>query len=241
MSSPIIAVVDPTMTVVITALIAAALTFTVVKFLDRLRKKDAESEARTILERADREAINRRREAELEIKERALQQKAKTEEELGKIRDELRERERLLDKRQEMIEQQTDDLRKQERIVENTQRRLTERLEDASRRNEELSQTARHAAPDAARLERIDPSGGRAATLVDARNRIGSGNRVDHLEAREADRRTVRLPGSRDALDGPASVRGRPHGGEHDQHGRHPERRNERTHHRPRGSQHPRL
>ena len=139
MSSPIIAVVDPTMTVVITALIAAALTFTVVKFLDRLRKKDAESEARTILERADREAINRRREAELEIKERALQQKAKTEEELGKLRDELRERERLLDKRQEMIEQQTDDLRKQERIVENTQRRLTERLEDASRRNEELS------------------------------------------------------------------------------------------------------
>ena len=123
MSSPIIAELDITTTVVITALIAAALTFTVVKFLDRLRKKDAESEARTILERADREATNRRREAELEIKERALQQKTKTEEELGKLRDELRERERLLDKRQEMIEQQTDDLRKQERIVENTQRR----------------------------------------------------------------------------------------------------------------------
>ncbi len=139
MSSPILAALDPTITVVVTAIIAAALTFTVVKFLDRLRKKDAESEARIILERADREATNRRREAELEIKERALQQKAKTEEELGKVRDELRERERLLDKRQEMIEQQTDDVRKQERIVENTQRRLAERLEDTNRRNEELA------------------------------------------------------------------------------------------------------
>ena len=89
-----------TIGVIISALIAAALTFTAVKLLDRLRRKDAETEARQIIERADREATNRRREAELEIKERALQQKAKTEEELGKVRDELRERERLLDKSQ---------------------------------------------------------------------------------------------------------------------------------------------
>ncbi|NLX54820.1 MAG: ribonuclease Y [Planctomycetaceae bacterium] len=138
--SPIIAAIDQvTIGVIVSAVIAAALTFTVVKLLDRLRKKDAETEARQILERAEREASNRRREAELEIKERALQQKAKAEEELGKIRDELRERERLLDKRTETLEQQTDDLRKQERIVESTQRRLTERLDDANRRNDELS------------------------------------------------------------------------------------------------------
>lgn len=140
MVSPIIAAIDQvTIGVIVSAVIAAALTFTVVKLLDRLRKKDAETEARQILERAEREASNRRREAELEIKERALQQKAKAEEELGKIRDELRERERLLDKRTETLEQQTDDLRKQERIVESTQRRLTERLDDANRRNDELS------------------------------------------------------------------------------------------------------
>ncbi len=139
MLSPIFAVVETTFVVVISSLITAILTFTLVKFLDRLRKKDAETEANAIIERADRESSNRRREAELEIKERALHQKAKTEEELGKIRDELRERERLLDKRTETIEQQSDDLRKQERIVESTQRRLTERLEDTNRRNEELS------------------------------------------------------------------------------------------------------
>ena len=69
----------------------------------------------------------------------ALQYKARTEEELGKIREELRQRERLLDKRQEMVEQQSDDVRKQERIVESTQRRLSERLEDTNRRNEDLA------------------------------------------------------------------------------------------------------
>ena len=55
------------------------------------------------------------------------------------MQDGLRERERLIEKRQEVLEQQTDDLRKQERIVESTQRRLTERIEDANRRNEELA------------------------------------------------------------------------------------------------------
>jgi ribonuclease Y len=58
---------------------------------------------------------------------------------LNKSREELRERERTIEKRQETMQQQADDLRKQERIVETTQRRLAERLEDASRRNEELA------------------------------------------------------------------------------------------------------
>ncbi len=138
MLSPLIAL-HPVTAGAISAFIAATFTFIAVKFLDRLRKKDAESEARVILERAEQDAVNRRREAELEIKERALQQKADAEQELRRVRDELRERERLLDKRQEAIEQQSKDLRKQERSVENTQRRLTERLEDTNRRNDELA------------------------------------------------------------------------------------------------------
>ena len=113
MLSPIIASIDPTIAGGISALIAATFTFVVVKFLDHLRKKDAESEAQNIIERANREVVDRKREAELEIKERALQQKTLAEEELSRVREELRERERLLDKRQEAIETQTDDLRKQ--------------------------------------------------------------------------------------------------------------------------------
>ena len=123
----------------IAAVVAFAIGVLAVKILDRLRKQDAQSEAKRILERAQQDANSKVREADLEIKERALREKADIERDLNKGRDELRDRERVLDKRQELTEQQTDDLRKQEKIVEATQRRLTERLEDVNRRGEELN------------------------------------------------------------------------------------------------------
>jgi len=130
--------VDPTTTAAIVAPIAAILTIIAVKFIDRLRIKDAETQAREIIASAEREIENRQREAELEIKERAIQQQADSEKELAAIRHELHERERSLDKRQDSLDQQTDQLRKQEKMVEATQRKLAERIEDAIRRNSEL-------------------------------------------------------------------------------------------------------
>ena len=130
---------QPVITVVITALISATLSIILVKFIDRLRRRDAETDAGNIIEQAERNAENHLKEAELTAKESALRQKAETEAELGKIRDEMRDRERSLDKRQEAVEQQSDHLRKQERMVESTQRRLAERIEDTNRRNDELT------------------------------------------------------------------------------------------------------
>lgn len=124
---------------IVAALIAAGVTFALIRTLDRLRRKDAETEAQRILAQANQEGANRLRTAELEIKEKALQQKTETEKELGKLREELRERERILDKREETLTQQADDVQKQERIVEATQRRLSEKLEALNRRSEELS------------------------------------------------------------------------------------------------------
>jgi len=118
---------------------AAILTFVGVKFMDRLRRRDAESEAQEIIARADRESANRRKEAELEIKELSIQQKAEGERELSKLRQELHERERLLDKRQDSLEQQHDQLRRQEKMVEANQRKLVEKIDDHNRRNEELA------------------------------------------------------------------------------------------------------
>ena len=125
--------------VVVLCVVVAVLTFTLVKLLDYLRRRDAESEAREITQRAEQEAENRRREVELELKELTIQQQAEGEKELRKFRDELRDRERSLDKRQDAMEQQGEQLRKQEKIVENTQRKLTERIQDTNRRKEELS------------------------------------------------------------------------------------------------------
>ena len=131
---------NPVWIALITAAISCVVSFVLLRALDRLRKKDAETEAQRIIERAEHEAVRKFKEAELEIKEKALQQKTETDRELGKLRDELRERQRSLDKREETVTQLAEDVQKQERIVENTQRRLTEKLESCNRRSDELSQ-----------------------------------------------------------------------------------------------------
>ena len=130
---------NPAVIGTIAAIVAAILTFAVIKFLDRLRKMDAENQAKEILDRAQREATAKIKETELAIKEKELASKTETDKALNKAREELRDREKSIEKRMEQTQQQADDLRKQERIVETTQRRLAERLEDASRRNEELA------------------------------------------------------------------------------------------------------
>ena len=110
-----------------------------IRLLDRLRRRDAESEARQIVRRAEEETERRRREVELELKEFALRQKEEGEKELRTLREELHERERSLGKRQDVLEQEAEQLRKQEKIVEATQRKLTERIQDVNRRKEELA------------------------------------------------------------------------------------------------------
>jgi ribonucrease Y len=118
---------------------AAVGTFVLIKGLDHLRRRDAESEARQIVSRAQEESQRLHRETELELKEAAIKQKAEGERELRELREELHERERILDKRQDALEKQAEQLQKQERIVESTQRKLTERIQDTNRRQEDLS------------------------------------------------------------------------------------------------------
>lgn len=118
---------------------AVLLTFLAVKFVDYLRQTDAEKRAQEIISRAENEITTKLKQADLEIKERAIQQRGEVEKELAVARHELHERERQLDKRQDAIDQQADQLRKQEKMVEGTQRKLAERIEDTNRRNEELA------------------------------------------------------------------------------------------------------
>jgi ribonuclease Y len=129
---------NPAIIVLVTAVLAAILTFVLVKVLDKLRLTDAENKAKEIVHRAEREIENRRKEAELGIKEEALRQKTEGEKDLHKQRQELHERDRMLDKRQDALEDQAEQLRKQEKMVESNQRKLMERLEDTNRRHDEL-------------------------------------------------------------------------------------------------------
>ncbi|MCA9147982.1 MAG: ribonuclease Y [Planctomycetales bacterium] len=127
--------------VAISTIAGAALSFVAVKMLDRLRRRDAETDARAIIERAQIDSATLVKEAQLKIKEEGIQQKADMDREMNKLRDQLRDRERSLDKRQEAVEQQAEHLRKQERIVESTQRRLTEKISEADKRGAELQDT----------------------------------------------------------------------------------------------------
>ena len=125
--------------VLVVGVVCAVLAAVAVKLVDRLRRRDAESQAREITERAERDSANRIKEADLEIKERAIHLKAEGEKELAKFRQEMHERERQLDKRHDTLEQQSEQLRRQERMVESNQRKLAEKIEDTNRRNEELA------------------------------------------------------------------------------------------------------
>ncbi len=124
--------------VAVSALVAGVLTIVLVKILDHLRRKDAEAEAERIKSDAHREIENQRKEFDLELKEKAIQQKADGEAELARIRQELHERERTLDKRQDANEQYAEQLRKQEKMVENNQRKLAEQIADAKKQGKEL-------------------------------------------------------------------------------------------------------
>jgi ribonuclease Y len=124
---------------VIAAVVAMIVTYASCRLLDRLHRTDSTSLAKEIVRRAETEAENRIREADLLAKENAIQLKEKAENEFRGIRQELHERERLLDKRQDLLDKLTEDQRKQEKLIESTQRRLTEKLADTDRRNTELS------------------------------------------------------------------------------------------------------
>lgn len=92
-----------------------------------------------IIEEARREAESLRKDGELQAKEVVLKRREELERENSKLRDELREQERKLDKREATMEDLQEDVNKRERMVESMQNRLTERLKTAERKEVELT------------------------------------------------------------------------------------------------------
>lgn len=129
---------NPVILATVTAAVAAVATFAAIKFLDYLRKTDAEHKAQEIVARAEQQILTRRKEAELEAKEQAILIRAETEKELAAQRQELHERERQLDKHQDALDQQASELQKQQKMVAGTQQKLAEKISVANRRQEEL-------------------------------------------------------------------------------------------------------
>ncbi len=222
--------------IVLVAFIAAIMGMALVKGFGFLRKHDAEKEARQILEKAEIQAAARHKEAEVEAKELALREKSRIEEQLNEARQKMFERERYLDKQQDLLEGRAEQLQKQEKMVENNQRKLAERIEDANRRQTELDNLL-----DAQRQALHQISG---LSPEEAKKRL-----LERLDQELAHEQGALIMKQEKEVAAIADVKARevlltsiqrfaacPYGRGHDQYRRYPQRRNEGPHHRSRGA-----
>ena len=106
--------------------------------LDRIRKGNAYQSRDEIVRQAETEAENVRRSQELAGKEKLLKRREKLEANINKIRDDLREQERILDKRDVTLTDQLDAFSKKERMLQSMQAKIAERGKSMDAREKEL-------------------------------------------------------------------------------------------------------
>lgn len=97
-------------------------------FFDRLRMGAAYRTRDELVTQATAEAENIRKEQELAGKEELLRRREELDREHNAVRDELRDQERRLEKREGALEEVQADFRKKERMLESTQSKLAERM-----------------------------------------------------------------------------------------------------------------
>ena len=107
-------------------------------FFDRLRKSSTYQTRDEILEQAERDADNHRRDQEIKIKEKMLKRREEQEQKLETLRDKVRDRERAVDKREAQLEEQQNGITKKEQMLQSTQLKLTERQKATDIKQKEL-------------------------------------------------------------------------------------------------------
>jgi ribonuclease Y len=107
-------------------------------FFDRLRMGAAYRTRDQLMEHAKTDADNFRKTKELEIKEDLLKRREDLETDLRKVRNELHEFERKLDKRESDLGQQQSEFQKKEKMLQTTQNRLSERVKVVETQEREL-------------------------------------------------------------------------------------------------------
>ncbi len=106
--------------------------------VDRVLRGAAYQSRDEILAQARRDGENLLKSQELSAKEELITRREQLEAELTRIREELRDQERRLDRRETALGDQQQDIVKKERMLEQTQRKLAERTETLDSRENEL-------------------------------------------------------------------------------------------------------
>jgi ribonuclease Y len=107
-------------------------------FVERVRQGTAYRTRGEILKQAEVEASNLIKSRELTAKEDLLKRRESMEREIQNTREELREVERKLDRREIVLNEQVDDIQKKERMLELTQHKLADRSKALEVREREL-------------------------------------------------------------------------------------------------------
>jgi ribonuclease Y len=107
----------------------------------RFRAHTARGLGELILSNANQEAETIRRRANLEVKEEALSRREALDAEIDKSRRDLREQERRIEKREDLLEQKVELLNKREHECESMQRALIDHESKLARNDQELQRT----------------------------------------------------------------------------------------------------
>jgi ribonuclease Y len=114
--------------------------FAVLQMLARAGLRTARDRAQDVVAAANLQAETIRKEADLQAKEEALRRREALDREIEEGRKSLRDIERRLEKREELLDQKLDLITKKEREFESVQRYLAEQQEEVNRRGAEVKQ-----------------------------------------------------------------------------------------------------
>lgn len=131
----------------------------------RVRAQSARGLAEQILEAAHREGDNIRKEADLQAKEEALRRREALDTEVDIARKEVRDQERRLEKRADLLDQKLELITKKEREFESVQRYCADQQEELNRRNLEVKQILAAQTEELHRLSQLGPDEARALLL----------------------------------------------------------------------------
>jgi len=122
----------------VAVMIAVPVGYGIARFLDRSRESSARGEATKIIDQAKRQADNLLKESELKAKDEVFKKREEFNRELDQARGEVREQERRLEKREDVLDQKHQVQLKKERTLEHLQRKLDEKRKHVEKRSQDL-------------------------------------------------------------------------------------------------------
>jgi ribonucrease Y len=143
----------------------------------RLRAQSARGLAEEILSGARREAETIRKEADLLAKEEAFRRREVVDAEAEETRRDLREQERRIEKRADLLDQKLEHINRKEHEFETVQRYLSEQQEDLNRKGQEVKQALAEQRETLHRISLLGPEEARTLLLRrvenDLRHEVG--------------------------------------------------------------------